>query len=155
MSLEVKLKAWQIVRQAGMSERPEYYSGRGATSSDVNDKILEKTYQIVQREHGKEAAGEFAQMVADIPVLSATDFLLTFYRLEGNKWKWHKGLLGNEKGMDFGSDHDDGARWAIGVATIGNVFGGSHDRDDTRHIRGESLARHGIEQPQKIYFSNR
>ena len=53
MSLERRIGAQQIVIESGMSNRPEYYSGRGATISYLNDKILEKTYQIVQREHGE------------------------------------------------------------------------------------------------------
>lgn len=123
--------------------------GRGAISCDLNDKILEKVYQAVQREHGEKAAKQFAQMVADVPKLSATDFLLTLYRLEGRNWKWNKRILGNEKGIDFGPDYGDGAREAVAMATIGNVLGGMSERDETHYIRGEFLRRHEIKSPKK------
>ena len=138
-----------------MSNRPEYYSGRGAILSDLNDQILERAYKVVKREHGEEAAKQYAQMVADIPKLSATDFLLTFYRLEGNDWKWDKRILGNEKGIDVGPDRGDGSREAVAFATIAGALFGDSSRDETEHIRGEFLRRHKIEQPereQRDYF---
>jgi hypothetical protein len=149
MTLERKLDARQIVMEANMSARPEFYSGRGAISDDLNSKILEEVYQGVQREHGEKAAKQFAQMVADIPNLSATDFLLTLYRLESHNWKWNKKMLGIEKGIDVGPDYGDGGREAIGMVTIGNVLGGMLDRDETSYIRGEFLRRHKIEDPKK------
>jgi hypothetical protein len=155
MTLEEKLDARQIVMEANMSARPEFYSGRGAISDDLNSKILEKVYQGVQREHGEKAAKQFAQMVADIPSLSATDFLLTLYRLESNNWKWNKKMLGNEKGIDVGPDYGDGGREAIGMATIANILGGSLDRDETSYIRGEFLRNHNIEGPKEYKMSCR
>ena len=131
-----------------MSTRPEFYSGRGAIGSDLDSKKLETIYQKVKREHGEKAAENFAQMVADIPVLSATDFLLTFYRLDSYGWKWDKNLLGKERGIDIGPDHGDGKRIAIGVATIVSVLGGMSDRDETLAIRGQFLREHGIKDPR-------
>jgi hypothetical protein len=32
----------EIIQDAGMSTRPEYYSGRGAITCDLNSDILEK-----------------------------------------------------------------------------------------------------------------
>lgn len=148
-SLEGRMDARQIAMEAGMSARPEFYSGRGAIACDLNDKILEKVYQTVQREHGEKAAKQFAQMVADVPELSATDFLLTLYRLEGQDWKWNKRMLGNEKGVDVGPDYDNGARFAIGMATIAGALSGMSERDETSYIRGEFLRRHGIKGPKK------
>ncbi|MDO8656829.1 MAG: hypothetical protein Q7K45_06330, partial [Nanoarchaeota archaeon] len=97
-NLEGKLKAREIVESAGISAHPEFYSGRGATTTDLNDRKLEQVYQGIQREYGEKAAQSFAQMVAGIPKLSATDFLLTLYALEGRGWKWDRKILGNEKG---------------------------------------------------------
>ena len=79
-----KLNARMIVRKAGMSDMPGFYSGRGAILSDLNPDILRRIYEGVQREHGKGVAKQFVKMVATIPKLSATDFLLSFYRL--GKW---------------------------------------------------------------------
>src|SRR3989338_10146114 len=121
--LEERMNARQIAMNAGMSTRPEFYSGRGAIACDLNDKILEKVFQSVQKEYGEEAAKQFAQMVADVPKLSATDFLLTLYRLEVQDWKWSKRMLGNEKGIDVGPDYGDGTREAVAMATIGSVLG--------------------------------
>jgi hypothetical protein len=153
-NLEGRMSAQQIVMEAGMSARPEFYSGRGAISSDLNDKILENVYQGVRREQGEEAAKQFAQMVADVPKLSATDFLLTLYRLEGLSWKWDKRVLGNERGMDVGPDRDDGSREAIARATIASVLSGMSDIDETSYIRGEFLRRHEIQVPKSDKRTN-
>ncbi|MDP3027250.1 MAG: hypothetical protein Q8N63_06075 [Nanoarchaeota archaeon] len=146
-----KLEAMQIVMEAGMSACPEFYSGRGAIPCDLNDKILEKVYKGVKREHGEKAAKHFTQMVADIPKLSATDFLLTLYRLESRNWRWDKRMLGNEKGIDVGPDYGDGRRTGIALVTIGDVLGGMSERDETSYIRDNFLERHGIKVPQKNY----
>lgn len=149
-NLEERMDARQIVGQTRMSARPEFYSGRGAITCDLNDRILEQVYAGVQREHGKEAAQHYAQMVADIPVLSATDFLLSLYRLEGNDWKWDKKLLGREKGV-YVDGKTDQEKMAISLATIGGALGTI--RDETTSIRMEFLRRHNIkhsEQANKI-----
>ena len=144
--LEGRMDARQIVMEVGMSDRPEFYSGRGAIACDLNDKILEKTYQGIKKEHGEDAAEQFAQMVANIPKLSATDFLLTLYRLEGNKWKWDKRILGREKGVYVDGPTDE-AKMAVGLATIAGALFGDGSRDETSYIRGEFLRRHGIKTP--------
>ena len=147
MELERRLSARKIIgTMKMMSARPEFYSGRGANISDLDSKRLEYIYQFIKKEHGEKAGENFIQMVADIPVLSATDFLNTLYRLDSNNWRWDKSLLGNEKGIDIGTDYGDGRREDIGFATIVNIFGGSYDRDETDCIRGEFLRKHGINQ---------
>ncbi len=127
-----------------MSARPQFYSGRGAITSDLNDQILEKVYQGIQQGYGNEAAQAFAQMVGDIPKLSATDFLLTLYTLERRGWKWDKKLSGNEKGI-YVDGANDGEKMAIGFATIGGVMFGDNSRDETDYIRREFLKRHKIQ----------
>ena len=82
MTLEGKLDACQIVKRARMSARPEFYSGRGAITDDLNGEKLEHIYGDIKRWHGDDAAQSYVQMVADILVLSATDFLLSLYRFE-------------------------------------------------------------------------
>jgi len=147
--LENRTNAREIVREAGMSDRPEHYSGRGATSSDLNFEILEKVYTGIKNEHGDAAAEQFAQMVADIPRLTATDFLLTTYRLERNDWKWNERLLGNEKGIDVGPDMGDGSRASIGFSTIAGILGGSNKLDESFYIREQFLRNHGIKSKDK------
>lgn len=140
-NLEDKIDARQIVMEAGMSTRPEFYSGRGAISCDLNDKHLEKIYQIIKKEYGNDTAKQYAQMVADIPKLSATDFLITLYRLEGNEWEWDKRILGNERGAYVDGETDE-AKMAVGMATIFGALTGDSERDETDYIRGEFLERH-------------
>lgn len=138
-----------------MSARPEFYSGRGAIRDDLDSRRLETVYQLVKREHGEEAAQNFAQMIADIPVLSATDFLLSLYRLESRNWKWDKGLLGDEEGIDVGPDYGDGKREAIAFSTVVSVLGGGFDRDETHFIRDKFLRDHDIkiQEPDNKYKS--
>ncbi|MBS3142219.1 hypothetical protein J4464_02410 [Candidatus Woesearchaeota archaeon] len=148
MSIDQKVTAAEIVVAAGMSRRPEYYSGRGAIESDLNDTILEKVYQGIHSAHGKDAADQFVCMVVDMPRLTATDFLLTLYSLEAAGWTWDKKYLGKEHGIDVGPDRGDGAREAIGMATIFEVLSGHSQRDETARIRGEFLRRHGIQESE-------
>lgn len=136
MSPRKLFDAREIVVEAGMSARPGFYSGRGATTSDLNDKILEKVYQGILKNYGQEPAKEFVNMVADIPKLSATDFLLTLYRLEAHEWKWDKRFLGSEKGI---YPEDEGSA----MATVIDVLYGMNKTDETDYIRGEFLRKHG------------
>lgn len=81
-----KLK--DILRESGMSTRPEYYSGRGATRSDLDSSILGRIYDGILKEYGKRPANYYVKMVADIKVLSATTFLQELYMLFNNNWKY-------------------------------------------------------------------
>lgn len=116
----------------GMSTRPAYYSGRGATTTDLDSSRLEKIWAAVQEHVGKAAAAEFVKMVASIPSLSATDFLLTLARLELNDWKWEDDLLGNESGIYVDSEM---SAWG----TVLEVFGGAGRANQTEAIRGDFL----------------
>ena len=42
-----KISAREIVRSVGMYDRPEYYSGRGATTSDLDGDKLYAIYQKI------------------------------------------------------------------------------------------------------------
>ncbi len=146
MPLERKLNAREIIgTMKMMSARPEFYSGRGAMTCDLDSERLEYIYEHVKKEHGEEAGENFVQMVADLPVLSATDFLITLYKLDSHDWKWDKKLLGNEKGIDVGPDYGSGRREAISMLTIANFLGGSSETDETTIcIRGQFLRKHGL-----------
>lgn len=145
-NLEGKMRASQIVREAGMVNRPEYFCDRGATSSDLNDQILERVYVVINREYGEDVSRQFVQMVADIPVLSATDFLNTLYGFESHGWSWDKNLA-SKGGVDVGPDDGEGSREMICKCVVVNVLSGSHRGDETGQIRGHFLARHGVENP--------
>lgn len=147
------MDARDIVEEAGMSSRPEFYSGRGAVIDDLTSQKLEKMYDHINREYGPDAAQQFGQMVADIPVLSATEFLLTLYQLEKNNWRWEKSFLGDGKSIDVGPDNGDGVREMIAHVTVLSVldrtFGQNSGRDDTRAIRNPFLREHGIKIPEQ------
>jgi hypothetical protein len=121
----------------GMSTRPEYYSGRGATSSDLSSSSLEKLYKSIKKNAGADAAKAYEKMVMAIPVLSATDFLITLKRLVANAFVWDPSLVSGQKGIHV---EDEGN--AIG--TFLSVFGGMHNRDETEFIRGPFARAHDL-----------
>jgi hypothetical protein len=135
----------EAVHNAGLISRPGYYSGRGATGADLQDRHLEAIFGAISKEKGPKAGQAFVQMVADIPVLSATDFLITLAALEGNNFVWDKKLLGNQKGVHMES-------YGEAMGTILSAFGGMGDRDETTSIRGMFLRRHGVEDPRGSNF---
>jgi len=141
----------EILREANMSARPEFYSGRGAIRADLNDGILEKIHQGVQREYGEEAAKQFTIMVANIPVLSATDFLISFYALENHGWKYDSDKVRSDapRGILVAKDEEGNYDYAHGMLSMVDAIslGG---RDETAYIKGQFLRRHGIE-PSKHF----
>jgi len=142
MSLEGKLDIKEIITKSGMSSRPGVHSGRGATISDLNSEILEKFYKNIKYEYGKFASEQFLEMVSEIPVMSATDFLLNLYKLESNNWKWKKSLLGNEKGV-YIDGRTDNERLSVGFATIISMLG-RNEMDDSNLIKCPFLKNHGV-----------
>lgn len=74
----------------GMSGRPEYYSGRGATITDLDSDKLFNSYQKIKENVGVEASKNFIEMVKNLKVASATSFLNAFYELASNDWKFNK-----------------------------------------------------------------
>jgi len=141
-----------IISNNRMSTRPEYYSGRGATRSDLDSGILEGIYKGINEKFGKKAADNYVKMVADIKVLSATTFLQELYLLQYNDWKYTKkkkhadgiSIPKNEKG-----EYDDTSMMSgmLGIfAAMSN-----NGRDDTVSIRGSFLHNHGIKSEPKYH----
>ena len=146
-----KLK--DIIRRNNMSTRPEYYSGRGATMSDLNGKILEGIYSDIKKEAGEMAAKNFVKMVADIKVLSATTFLEELYMLFERNWKYRQkrvhadgiSIPKNEKGE---YDENSTLSGMLGIfAAMSN-----NGRDDTDMIRGSFLHTHGTKSKSKGFI---
>lgn len=79
----------QIVGLAGMNERPEYYSGRGIRTEDLDANKLYHIYEIIKEQISETAANSFAWMVEEIYPLSTTNFLEELYRLEQCEWNIH------------------------------------------------------------------
>ena len=129
-----------MVQAIGMSHRPAFYSSRGATLTDLNDVLLEGLYQHIIGVFGQPAADAYAQMVARVPVLSATAFLLSLYDLERKHWDIN---ACEPSTQNFHlEDHEDG--WG---AIAGAVVGLHHGSGDTARIRAQFLKRHGIPIP--------
>lgn len=121
----------------GMSTRPEYYSGRGATTSDLDSEILFKIYEAIRLNVGDEAAKNFALMVKSIKVLSATDFLLSLQKLDSNDFVFtdvvdNKGIYATDEVTAF--------------FTVMSVVSGKNT-DYTKSIRGPFLRRIGMSSP--------
>lgn len=135
---ELRDSASQIVQRCGMIARPEVYSGRGATTSDLSGEILKKIHANVESVCGKSAATQFEKMVAEIPNLSATAFLENLYLLAGNGWKWQSGML---RASGTASDFTNEA--SLLASCIGTAFSRGHD--DTAQIRGSFF--HAIGKP--------
>ena len=127
------------LRKIGLSVRPSFYSGRGATTTDLRDEHLEALFQVITKEKGEPAGKDFAQMVADIRILSATDFLLSLAAFQNNGFRWNKSLLGEQNGR-YAED------FATGLGTLMASMG--RQGDDTVSIRSMFLRRHDIEDPR-------
>ena len=145
-----KLKT--IIRNNQMSTSPEFYSGRGATLSDLNDRILEGIHRDIKKEYGSDAAKNFVKMVSDIKILSATTFLQELYDLFYNKWKYinkKQHAAGVAVRKDENGDYD----------LVGGMFGMmevmmSSGRDDTQMIKTVFLIRHGIKPKRGVYSAD-
>lgn len=129
-----KISAREIVYSAGMSDEPEYYSGRGATTSDLDGDILYNIYIQIKEKLGTNQANEFVTMVENLKELSATNFLNALYFLERNNWKYKQF---RESKIDLGCDRP--GREAIAFATIAEaLFQTRYSRpDQTEYIKRE------------------
>lgn len=134
-----KLK--NIIRDNRMSTRPEYYSGRGATMSDLTGEILEGIFKGILKEFGNSAADNYVKMVADIKVASATTFLTELYELFYSDWK-HKKKKQNAPGIAVAKDEDGNYDVTHGMISIFSALGAN--RDDTDRIKNYFLKTHGV-----------
>ena len=85
---KVEKSIYELCHRAGISSRPEYYSGRGENGGDLNDKHLTKLYKLIKDFKGEEAAKEFVTMVENTKELSATAFIRRLLILDQNDYKW-------------------------------------------------------------------
>ena len=128
---------------AGMSARPGFYSGRGAMVCDLSGQQLQKIYDAINTHYGVDAAKNFVMMVADIKVLSATDFLLALYRLESLDWKWPGPNTKDGNGIYYDNE-------AEAHGTVMSVLYDLSDRDETASIRTNFLHNHKAELPERL-----
>lgn len=109
----------------GMSPRPGYYSGRGATISDMESKHLFHIHEKILQSHGTRAAKSFVKMVANLKVMSATSFLNNLIDLYSSDWENEE--VPEDKGVSVSNEGE----------AIGTLFAGlsrSENRDDTLQI---------------------
>lgn|GEM_PF-3160989 len=125
--------AKRIVSTSGLSNRPEYYSGRGAKLGDMNGKHLISIFQKLSRlDVGK--ALNMVKMTMEMPTLGATEFIESLYRLAYSGYNLNNTdvstnnfSFGNAKGKEMG---------VIGAAMFAEAFGG-YRSDDTSAIKRE------------------
>ena len=130
------ISAKEIVLSVGMVDRPGYYSGRGARTSDLDGDMLYAIYQKITQELGAKPADAFVTMVRKLKTLSATNFLNSLYTLERNNWTYKASF--HESNIDLG--HDGKGREAIAFGTLAEaLFGSDSIRDDTRIIKNSFL----------------
>lgn len=93
-----------------MSARPEFYSGRGVNSGDLNHNLLLMIHEGIKKELGEKQAEAFVEMLQVLTDLSATSFLNALFRLESNDWNFKVSLFNQKNdGMAFkGVDEDGG-----------------------------------------------
>ncbi len=65
-------------RMKGLSFRPGHYAGREPTTTDLNSPLLERFYDAIKVEFGREEAGHFVRFVHHLNDLSMSSFVLAF-----------------------------------------------------------------------------
>jgi len=126
----------------GMSLRPAFYSGRGATRTDLSSATLEVVFEAIERNVGPKAAMAFARMVRDIKVLSATNFLLALQRLEAAEWRWNRSMASGLTGVHC---EDMADAFCTAVEIVGSA--NRPQVDETISIRWDFLSMHGLREP--------
>lgn len=136
---------YRLCMDAGIHPDPSYYSGRGATTSDLNDTILTRIHEAVVRGKGVEAGKAFIAMVAALPEASATAFLNGLFALEARGWVWDTAA---PKPSSIAPDNMGSA-----FATVVEVLGRSRQTSEERlmrdaMVRAAFLSRHGVRDPR-------
>ena len=143
--------------EGGVGGGPGYYSGRGAILSNLNSKKLERIYSLIENNRGREAAENFVQMVEEIPVLSATDFLISLSALERNGWKYDIEEVKSDAVVGIVvRKNEDGSYNGLhgGLSVVSALSKGN--RDDTLAIRRQFLINHKRKiNPRVFYDSSR
>ena len=149
-----KLK--NIIRNNRMSTRPEYFSGRGATTSDLNSDILFGIHKGIQKDFGDKAAKSFVEMVADLKIASATTFLNELYRLFNNNWEHISNHAQDKAGIEVpkneNGEYDENSALMGQIGIMNHMHMGSQ-HDDTNRIVSHFLSSNGIKQDTIHYDS--
>ncbi|HYE67596.1 MAG TPA: hypothetical protein VEA58_03235 [Anaerovoracaceae bacterium] len=119
-----------IVTNAGMSDRPGFYSGRGATTTDLNSVILNKIADQIQEHFGQSAHDSYVEMVWSMPSMSATAFLNNLYSLGRADWDLAKAEISNN-GATFESE---GEAFGLIMETMSQLKG-NQKIDESEQIK--------------------
>ncbi len=128
--------AIRIVRTANMSDRPAYYSGRGALLGDFN--FGKPSLNIIFEELRKineEFALNFVDFVMSFKNLNATDFLTYFYSFARNNFTLQNKEL-RKNGVNLDADNEE-QRNLIALATVFSGLGNTYD--ETEAIKNKFL----------------
>lgn len=144
-----------LCKDCKMSDRPSYYSGRGATTTDLGGAQLEMIYKEIKRQaeeppcFGQKpvpagAHEQFVAMVKSLPSLGATDFLVALSDLEAANWVWNEPRREGIPGVDLNEDDED-RRNLVAAATVFGMLSRDDKADarNTRSIRCDFLRRIG------------
>lgn len=78
--------AEEILDGCSVGSRAGFYSGRGVTTSDLDDRKLQQCFDAIAAHIGDDAATNFVDMVASMERMTATGFINAVYALEANGW---------------------------------------------------------------------
>ena len=120
--------ARHILLTSGLNDRASYYSGRGVMSCDLNaDHLCEIFVKLFRLD--SEYAFNFINMVYDMKTLGATEFINSFIRLGGNKFKFQKR---NKEESNISLDGANGDE-RFGVA-FGTIMSSMYAKDEDYQI---------------------
>ncbi len=127
-----------------VSGRPEFYSGYGASRSNIGPDHLEMIYGGVLKERGADAAKAFVALVAGAPSLAATAFLNALYGLEANDWVYTKrdGTSRVTENIEIAKDEEGNYAVGHGMMSMFAAMSSQGRYDETEDIRFEFLAKH-------------
>jgi len=135
-----------------MSSRPAAYSGRGATTSDLNYERLKKMYLSFKEHYSIKIATDFVKLVNAIPVLSATALMNALYEWEQNNFDALPIQLNN--GFAIAKNNDGGYNALHGIASV-MAYAQGRDRDDTLEIKRIFILQFGDDEDRNILYPNR
>ena len=142
MSLDKLRKVVESVRPQILFD-PGYYSGRGATLTDLDSSRLWYIQQGIKEVFGEKASDAFVDMVSEIEVMSCTTFLKELNNLYFRDWV----VIKKEK--DESNVYVTNEGNAFATAVLGMTSSSGHDRDDTQEIKAMFM-RKNKRQPRKV-----
>ena len=105
----------RIITTSGLSDRPEYYSGRGAMLCDLNSNMLYLIYKKLARLDSNKGLN-MVKMTLEMSTLGATEFLENLYSLAANNYDLEKIKLSSDN-VSFGNSRGN-SMFANGLASL-------------------------------------